>query len=301
MNLLNDFRSIQNFKAAGAMRQGEEPTYLTFAIDFDSNELMPEDSATLIPHSPLFAGSVASRSTSNADISAEWFLESRGLRKESAYLAEFKKQLNALSNGTPWFFQSISGLDKLWLGASNMSDGYKCKDAELEITTLESLDMRMTYLAAMYRKATTDGVFMRQLLPENLRRFAMKIYVAEFRNFSAFTQTGNSSAASSMIANADYLSKYASFLMFDCRMCEFDFSSSIPSGDFSVFGFDSPAANKFKIKVGWFYEGHQFSYRDLFVKEGPAAPFNTADDVKRKETLKGISGLVMGINATQMQ
>jgi hypothetical protein len=65
----------------------------------------------------------------------------------------------------------------------------------LTINCLESLNMKMTALANLYNQAMFDADNMRWLVPRNLRKFTMWIYVTEIRNFFKTTRLTGASAA----------------------------------------------------------------------------------------------------------
>jgi len=232
---------LKGFKLS---KQGnyEDPTYLGFKIVFDFGTLpiSPEDG---IPPSPLFRDrsyffeSGGSFSATNpfsqpqydyknpsADgmvqfYSAASYLEQREFDfdygpKRADMLRQFRSTLDNVLSNSPWFFQSITGLDQL---AKVARPGYQPEGAEsgfnpqrtasrsLEITTLESLNLRISALADLYNQATFDYDNMRELLPRNLRRFTMYIFVSEIRNFFKTSRLIGSSAALTAIDNVSTL------------------------------------------------------------------------------------------------
>jgi len=114
--------------------------------------------------------------------SAIGYLYNIGSPKRCSYLQAFTSTLYKLQEKTPWFFQSISGLGELY--KIDKSNSYRTKDKSLTISCLESIDMRMSFLADLYRNFTYDMEMMKEILPENLRTFNMNIYVLEFRRFN---------------------------------------------------------------------------------------------------------------------
>jgi len=233
---------LKGFKLS---KQGnyEDPTYLGFKIVFDFGTLpiSPEDG---MPPSPLFrdrsyffesGGSFAAsnpfsqpqydyRNPSEGGMvqfySASSYLEQREFDfqygpKRADMLRQFKSTLDNILSNSPWFFQSINGLDTL---AKVTRSGYQPEASEgsvfnpqrtasktLEITTLESLNLRISALADLYNQATFDYDNMRELLPRNLRRFTMYIFVSEIRNFFKTSRLIGSSAALTTIDNISTL------------------------------------------------------------------------------------------------
>lgn len=309
-NFQNALTNIKQFRYGDGdgFRVSEDPTYLMFSLDFVFDPLFNESVGMYA--SPLLMGT-ADPSAPEADASAEMYLRARNLLPQLMRLNKFKQLLFNVSTKMPWYFQSIKGVDKLWANASNMAEGQKAREAVLEITTLEAIDLKMSYLAELYRKAVYDGVYMRELVPDNLRWFQLNLYVAEFRHITAFEGISDGTPDQILKANQDYFANNATFFKFECYQCEFDFSVSVPSGEYAVYGFDTPAANSFKINVGWFFDKHQFSFYDIMTDEGFAQHMDTyvnqagstvTASYKRDDanTLGGITGTTVAFNAAMM-
>ena len=216
LNFLSSFRNS---------RQGafEDPTYFGFKIvfNFDGSTVNP---STGLPDSPLFGDrayedqidrfglSGLKGSGLGASLIAFHSAQSYLLQREANFekkradiLKQFKSLLQQVNNQTPWFFQSIQGLDKLAVstkpgyGGSGKGDvgfnPHRTSGKSLTVNCLESLDIRITTLAELYRQATFDYENMRELVPRNLRKFNMTIYVSEVRNFNKTNRLISSSAA----------------------------------------------------------------------------------------------------------
>ena len=223
---------LKGFKLS---KQGkyEDPTYLGFKIVIDFGTLPVRDDDGL-PPSPLFKEEsyipsgfssanpfgqpqYSYRTTPNGAInfySATSYLREREAEfprggKRSDMLIQFKNSLTDLLNNSPWFFQTISGLDQLPLVARKGFAAEAAADFNpqrtagkaLVFTTLESLNLRMTALADLYNQATFDYDNMRELVPRNLRKFTMYIFVSEIRNFFKTSRLIGSSAALTTIDN----------------------------------------------------------------------------------------------------
>ena len=252
----------------------DEPTYLTFAIDFKFEYVPVRDASAvddILWNSPLFAG----KETGN---SAMGFLISRGYSPQANGLSTFKELLRYLTFQAPWYFQSIEGVSKLWSNATDVSKGHKGMDGTnpiiLKINTLEAIDLRMTEIADLYRNAIFDKVHRRERVPDNLRWFSMDIYIAEFRNIR-FRLPGasgqqianafgvNTGALGSAIGGGNALSNVLDqfgYIKFKCRQCEFDFSESLAVPQKIEVGGQGRVAesNRFGIKIGYFEEENKF-------------------------------------------
>ncbi len=124
--------------------------------------------------------------------------------KRANALRQFQILLQDINNNSPWFFQSITGLDdleKIAISGFQTEQGTdsfnpaRTAGKVLTINCLESLNMKMTALANLYNQATFDADHMKWLVPRNLRKFTMWIYVTEIRNFFKTTRLTGSSAA----------------------------------------------------------------------------------------------------------
>lgn len=270
-NFASALKNINSFREG--LAPDEDPTFLTFSLEFMfDSQLMPHLG---LHSSPLLYGN--DRNVKEADMSAQNFLQARGMTPQMNRLIKFKQLLLDISKYKPWYFQTITGIEKMWENSFNMSEGYKAKECVLEISTLEAVDLKISYIAELYHKAVYDSVYMREILPRGLRYFNMHVYVAEFRNFSRYAPTGSADDFNTQ----EYLAKHTSYYMYDCYLCEFDFSKTIPNAEFSVSNFDEPASNKFAIKVGMFLEKHNFSYYDVSVSDSFAihGEFNKQNNV----------------------
>jgi len=298
-NFQNTLSNISQFRYGDSseFHASEDPTYLTFSLEFIFDPIFLDSIGMY--NSPLLMGNGDSNAE-YADASAEMFLKARNLQPQYQRLKQFKQLLYNVSTKMPWYFQTIRGLEKLWENASKMSEGQKAREAVLVITTLESIDLKIAYLAELYRKAVYDGVYMREILPDNMRWFQLDLYVAEFRHIASFEGRSYGTPAEIMQANQDYFANNATFLKFECYQCEFDFSTSIPeSGEYSVAtGFDEPVGNTFNINIGWFFDKHQFSFYDIMTDEGFAQHVKNTASFKREQRnmLNGITGNSMVLN-----
>ncbi len=218
----------------------EDPTYLGFKIVIDFGTL-PVDPEFGQPPSPLFKtgnyefnggmGSISNPFGQEAYLlkggpvqfySAQGYLRARegadddpnqwpdrNAGKRSFILAQFKQSFRDLLDNHPWFLQSIQGLDKLY----TISRGGYTDESEvtfnpsrtagktLTFSCLESFNQRMGALGEMYKQSTFDPDYMRELVPRNLKRFKMYIFVSEIRNFFKTSRLIGSSTALTAVNN----------------------------------------------------------------------------------------------------
>ena len=105
-------------------------------------------------------------------------------------IAEFRESFIYLLKNAPWYFTKVTGLADIWKIEPGQS--FRGKDKKLTIETEEALDLKMTYLMDLYRKAIFDPSWMRYALPENQRMFAMELIVGEIRPMQITPQGFNS-------------------------------------------------------------------------------------------------------------
>jgi hypothetical protein len=290
-NINQFFKGFTNTKQGGT----EDPTYIGFRFVFNFTPTA-RNPQTMQTDESLFS--------ENANLeSAQRYLTAIGMPQNAAYLKQFKTLLQYINTNTPWFFQSVSGLQDLWkIEFGENYNPYRAKDKVIEITCLESIDMRMTALADLYRKATFDSKFMRQLLPDNLRWFSIRVQLAEMRSFhqiqnamstpistSLYNTNANTSVLGSSIANTngsnsitnksdaysinepqlEVIDGLISVLEFHLNHCEFNFWESFPTDkDVAMNGEINMATQKFKINVGHIQEQNNYTIQQIITKDG---------------------------------
>jgi hypothetical protein len=172
-------RDPSNFNAFSDL---QDPTYLSFRLDF-----FPDDGLSF-PDDSYSSGGLLRPSGESGLIgygfydSATDYLARIGSPNRQLYLEAFVKMLRSLQNDAPWYFQTITGLGDLY--KIDPAIPFRGKDKVLTIDCLESIDLRVTLLADLYRNLAFDMQNMREVLPINLRTFNMAVHVLEFRRFN---------------------------------------------------------------------------------------------------------------------
>lgn len=193
---MSDFKNKLDFqKGKLAQSPYQDPTYLSFVILFNVSDNS---------NSPLLSGAAE-----------EFYIEQLGASKRNVdsatrmqgthssesppaaassntvkfyeerldNLIKFKKALLDINRNTPWFFQGLQGLDRVITNFDPTAPYYGGDDAKLTLSCLESINLRVSGLMHLYRKAVFDEIKWNWILPENLRKFSMVIYVTEVRKF----------------------------------------------------------------------------------------------------------------------
>lgn len=208
--LTNGFLSNNSiFKPQYFIRAFDEPTYLTFRIEFmmepheldDRNVTVNNIGANGEQSSHIYFNTiydympepflenfstVGSVDTSiGKKYSTERYLDySLGDHVRASLLHNFKLALKDIQDNFPFYFKSISGLNTLT--QVNTESGIRLKDAKISLSCLEGLDLKITQLINMYRKIVWDDTYQRWVLPDMMRYFGMRIYISEIRNFHEY-------------------------------------------------------------------------------------------------------------------
>ncbi len=258
---LQDLNQPTDFGGVGSNISAEDVAYKGSLVDhntrvfryglFDkSNEY--ED--------PLFVGftceiDVASSPLFNSDI--EHFIEfySRKVpelksRKELLYKfrEEIQQFLRSQESGSGYYrshyINSIGGLDKL-------TKPFVDRDDKITFLMNEDAAMRATYLSTLYNNLTWSYTMGRNLIPENLLWFTLKLKFAEIRNVTSINRLVAGGAEDLRIIKA--LRSSITSQIFTLHNCEFDFKESknfgenVSVGGYSANKFD-PANMSFSVK-----------------------------------------------------
>ena len=110
-------------------------------------------------------------------------------RADMLYL--FINGLKDIQENYPYYFQKVTGLGNLM--KVNPGDGIRLKDGEntISIECLEGLDLKITQLMQLYKNVAWDEFYQRWILTDMMRFFNMKIYVSEIRLFHSAGVRGN--------------------------------------------------------------------------------------------------------------
>ena len=266
----------------------DEPTYLTFYLDFDFGANITDNNTSLLA-SPLFC----LQDKSKMGVSANEFLNNRKRENLAKMLSTFNTKLEYININTPWYFQKINGLDKLWGSVVQSQKLGFPGELEIEVGCLESIDLRMLQLAELYQECVFDQTFIRSIIPDNLRKFHMSIMIGEVRDIynnigdvskiksrgsliGALEDATNGSSSTlsqtkGTVSNTSFRINSLYYYKFDCYNCEFDFSP-VFNPSLSSFTQDKPNETSFKIKIGRVESSGSFGeesftsnlYRDKF-------------------------------------
>ena len=223
---MSDFKNIQDFRKSKSSKfQFQDPTYLSFVILFDFSDAV--NSPLLTAPAENFLQKLSAGNTTEGKEVGSYYKE------KLEALQNFKKALKVINNEMPWYWQGFAGLENIlkWDPAVPYRGG---TDAQLTISTLESINLPITGLMHLYRKAVFDERKWTWVLPANLRKFRMYVYVTEVRTIGSGVNprlTGISATEfKPSISFRDTNSIISGpnnrpYFMFGLRFCEFDMQS----------------------------------------------------------------------------
>lgn len=232
---MQDFKNTRDFRKMKIFDPiYDDPTYLSFFFMFDY----------YTEHSPLLNGDAVS-----------YLKNVIGDTKRAESLENFIKILKKVNSEYPWFWQSVSGLETA-KQYGNMADPYWGEDKAIDIGCLETVELTVSGMMDLYKRAAYDFNRWVEVIPANLRRFSLHIWVSEVRTFKTSTLKTASSALAANQANPalDVLGGDGSvksvkpYFKVELSHCEFD-----PDSTSSIFADlnrspEGPAAPSIKIK-----------------------------------------------------
>jgi hypothetical protein len=292
---LRDFLGISSVRDPGILnnKNHEDPTYPIFHIKFHFNP--PEAKHPDYVTNRLLSDLQNETDQVNPE-SAIKYLYNVGEPERAMMLKKFNISLKTISEKTPWFFQSVNGLDTLYKHGYESERGERGpQEALLTINTLDSIDYRITALKDLYRKVAYDRKFRRWVLPVNMRKFRMSVLVGDYRQLAKtednFSINGRQAlnalrdidvfnasniggkllgkvqdGALSFVKRLEWWDNHFSCLVFDCQDCEFDMNTFTDSNNLTHSGIKQQA-NSFKIKIGRVLETNTYSLLEYSLSD----------------------------------
>lgn len=156
----------QNQNTGTFGRDYQDPTRLSFILLFDwhsSPLLSANDKSATMYYKSLI------KNLKNPELTQKYVNKFLKLRA-------FLQALNTINAEMPWYWQSLSGLNE----AVDIDEinPYK-KDKELKISTLETINLPILTMFEYYRDALFDRDRNSFILPQNLIKFDLYVYVTE--------------------------------------------------------------------------------------------------------------------------
>lgn len=244
---------------------GSEPGWFYFKIFFHFNTSTGLFGGILGDNTSQFPG----HNCANKYLEAwkgHYIPESIGQRQKS--LKYFVNCLNNISVNAPWFFQSVSGLDKV--GIENMNEPWKNNSIEIKCLE-ESIDMRLTKLMDYYKFAAFDYINYKEIIPENLRKFDMSIVLfgLPIRYLDTNSKIMGEKFSGRQLNPSTSGSNKMTFKLYSFKNCEFDMSSLNASTPGEVTVNEPFQMGKSTIKINYqkVFSGTQDGFGGEFVSD----------------------------------
>lgn len=141
-------------------------------------------------------------------------------------LENFVNLLSNISAESPWYFSEISGLDAALERKQVMSENFTIDPTRNKITIKclpDAYDDRIGTLLDLYRAITWSWSTKREIIPANLRKFDMGIFIFETPTIPFHIRNNNGEKEASGIG--DGINK-TTYKYLELHNCEFDYSSS---------------------------------------------------------------------------
>ena len=237
-NILND---IKRFKSSGS-RFGDDfnltdtPTQKYFKIlfyfgsapEFPDDNINPTNEDSNLPKKmgsglldPTWEYIIDSNASNFYNYNSAWsFLKLNDELERAEKLQHFITLLSDISSFSPWYFTSVSGVQEALErkfteeGKLDMTERKK-----LTITCLpDAFDNRIGTLLDLYRDVTWSWVHKKEIIPTNLRKFDMAIYIFE-------TPEKNWHLPGDVIDGKETSKFNVGYKMIEFHDCEFNYNS----------------------------------------------------------------------------
>lgn len=286
---LNDRK---NFRKSGT-RSGSEFNYfdsprqtyfkiLFYFCNGDSDGLTGNDTGLLAPTWALYDG--LQNNTPYYTYNSAWaYLKMNGEDARAEKLKQFVTLLSNINSEAPWTFTSVSGLDQaLERQSAGQNKEFKIDEERKKISIKclpDTFDERIGTLLDLYRDIVWSWKTKREMIPANLRKFDMALYL--FSDPIKNIHTPKENAEASLSSNANYLtsSKYVEF-----HNCEIDYNSS--KSPFSEL--NNAEGNQLEYTIDIYYDdAYEYRWNEFMEQQiGDIIIQNTIDTVNHKTELK---------------
>jgi hypothetical protein len=275
-NILND---IKNFRQAGTaydeandkfeFNMFDTPSHKYFKILFyfgSVPEMYATDTASglLAPTWEYFKNqnlSFEDRDISKTDYynynSAWAYLKLNNEEERAEKLEHFVTLLSDINSNSPWYFHSISGIDSA-LERKSVEDGKLdvSENKKITITCLpDAYDNRIGTLLDLYRDVTWSWVQKKEIIPANLRKFDMAVYM--------FESTINNLHKENDIIGSESGYK-VSYKMLEFHDCEFNYNS-VKTG-WTEINNEAGFSPKYTIDISY-NDCYEISYNDIMMRK----------------------------------
>lgn len=264
-NILND---INNFKRAGTASGSDfniydTPAHKYFRLLFYFGST-PEfgngyGSGLLAPTWDNISGSPY------YDFNSAWaYLKLNDENERAEKLEHFITLLSDINTNSPWYFSTLGGIDGA-LERKGPEDGViEMADKKLTITCLpDAFDNRIGTLLELYRDITWSWVQKKEIIPANLRKFDMAVYIFETAEANWHITKNGLFPKDTIIAGNDDSGFKPSYKMIEFHNCEFNYNS-IKSG-WSELNNQTGVSPTYTIEITY-TDCYEISYNDIMMR-----------------------------------
>jgi hypothetical protein len=223
-------KDILNFKKSGTKSGSEfnlyeSPVNQYFKILFyfhngDSDNEVGSDGGLL---APTWEKELANYYQYN---SAWSYLKLNGEEERAEKLQKFVRLLSNISSESPWYFSSVSGLDTALERSAGQNKEFKIDEDRKKISIKclpDAFDTRIGTLLDLYRDIIWSWQTKREIIPSNLRKFDMAIYIFSDPIVNIHQGQSEENSASLLDNSSNYKTSYK---YIEFHNCEIDYNSS---------------------------------------------------------------------------
>jgi hypothetical protein len=238
----NLLRERNNFKKAGS-KSGSEFNYFDtpglkyFKIFFYFNNGDASGNQSVDSSNGLLSPTWLVKNTNDSNYhmynSAWSYLKMNDEDDRADLLKDFVNLLSNISSESPWYFSEISGLDAAMDRKAINAENFTIEQTRPKITIKclpDAIDDRIGTLLDLYRSVVWDWTSKREIVPSNLRKFDMGLFIFETPNvpFHKLKKPGLSLGLMDEYASVgENVSGYAtSYKYIEFHNCEIDYNSS---------------------------------------------------------------------------
>lgn len=188
--------------------------------------------------------------------SAWAYLKNNDEDERAEKLEQFVTLLSTINSESPWYFNEITGLGEA-LDRKQTNGEFKIEEErkKLSIKCLpDAFDNRIEILLSLYRDITWSWSNKREVIPANLRKFDMGIYIWESPIYAMNTD-------SVLDEKSDKYS--SSYKLIEFHNCEFDYNS-LKSG-YETLTNKEGFANEFTIDI-MFDDCYEHTYNSIMMR-----------------------------------
>lgn len=186
-------------------------------------------------------------------------------------LEKFVNLLSNISSESPWYFMELSGLDAALERKTVMDKEFKIDETRSKISIKclpDSFDDRIATLLDLYRSIVWSWTTKREVLPANLRKFDMGVFIYETPNMPFHKMIKNNAASTKGSDTYEYGEmgdgeEYkTSYKYIEFHNCEIDYGSA--KGNFSAINNAEGIAPEYTIDIH-FDDCYETRYNEMIL------------------------------------